>query len=93
MTTFSHLLKLLDTTDNSPVMDMLYAVAKMMDARQCNIACQEAGDILWSQLVFKNIQRTKTRTLKGCQVANRVNIAGWDLIPVKADNAVGCLTS
>ncbi len=93
MTTFSRLLKLLDTTDNSPAMDTLYAVAKTMDARQRDIARQEAGDILWSQLVFKNIRRTKTRTLKGCKVANRVNIAGWDLIPVKADSAVGCLTS
>ncbi|PBK59618.1 hypothetical protein ARMSODRAFT_982902 [Armillaria solidipes] len=73
--------------DNSMAVDTLYAVAETMDARQLDIARQEAGDVIWSQLVFKNIRRTKTRTLKGCKVANRVNIAGWDLIPIKADSA------
>ncbi|PBK62695.1 hypothetical protein ARMSODRAFT_1024674 [Armillaria solidipes] len=90
MTTFSRLLKLSNIKDNSMAVDTLYAVAETMDARQLDIAHQEASDVIWSQLVFKNIRRTKTRTLKGCKVANQVNIAGWDLIPIKADSACTC---
>ncbi len=47
-----------------------------------------AGDDLWSSLVFVNIQKTRTRVLKGGKVANRVRITGQDIKPIVSKTPV-----
>ncbi|PBK85076.1 hypothetical protein ARMGADRAFT_1087745 [Armillaria gallica] len=85
---FRNVIKEKDEKPDAGRLEKLMGLARRMNASKLSAACKQASDEVWSQLVFTNIQKTRTRTLKGCKVANRVNIASWDLIPVKGAKAV-----
>ncbi|KAK0431124.1 hypothetical protein EV421DRAFT_1912146 [Armillaria borealis] len=87
---FQKVIKETDEKDDAVRLGNLMELARRMDASKHSATRKQAGDEVWFQLMFTNIWKTKTRTLKGCKVANRVNIASWDLIPVKGVKACTC---